>query len=89
MRPRNPPLQRFSTLIATLIATADNAILARLRRRSAETLAGAMGHSPLEPLQAQRHLGRVDQGIDEVGDPAESAAAAPDGGQQAQPARRL
>jgi hypothetical protein len=101
MRPRNPPLKRFSTLIATviatliakviatLIATADNAILARLRRRSAETLAGAMGHSPLEPLQAERHLGRVDQGIDEVGDPAESAAAAPDGGQQAQPARRL
>jgi len=93
MRPRNPPLQRWATLIptviATLIATADNAILARLRRRGAETLAGAMGHSPLEPLQAQRHLGRVDQGIDEVGDPAEIAAAVPDGGQQAQPARRL
>jgi hypothetical protein len=39
----------IATLIATVIATADSAILARLRRRGAETLAGAMGHSPLEP----------------------------------------
>jgi hypothetical protein len=88
MRLRNPPLQRW----ATLIATADKAILARLRRRrrrGAESQAGARGHSPLAPLQAQRQLGRVDQGIDEVGDPAEITAAAPDGGQQAQLARRL
>jgi hypothetical protein len=65
MRPRNPPLQRWATLIATviatliakviatLIATADNAILARLRRRGAETLAGAMG--PTARWNRSRH----------------------------------